>query len=209
VFGSRLNLFSFENGVALALNAVPNDIMALEADNNNLYIGTTDGMHVLTGLSGDLEIFGPSRFPVYTIYPDYDRILAGGEFGLYSYDRNDKSWIQALPFGIRDIVKFSDEYFLLGVNNQLLRYKPFDPDAEIDTNWIMLPYFNIYDIDTDSEVIYCASYAGLYYFEPSSGLFKVIYNLPRIKYDHVFIVNNDIIAVSNKGIFKLPIQYRD
>ncbi|OGC41984.1 hypothetical protein A2Y85_06905 [candidate division WOR-3 bacterium RBG_13_43_14] len=209
VFGLRMNLFSFENGVSITLNSTPNEIIALEGDNNNLYIGTTQGMFALTKTSGKLTPFGPSKYSVYAIYPAYDRILSGGEFGLYSYDRNDKSWTQIMPFGIKDIVKFKDEYFLLGLNNQLIRYKPPEDISDADTNWVMLPYFNIYDIDADSDVVYCASYAGIYYFEPESELFKVIYNLPRIKYDHVFVVNQNILAVSSKGIFQLPNQKRD
>lgn len=209
VFGLQTSLYSFENGVSLALSSSPDDIITLNADNDNLFIGTTQGMYVLAKISDKLEDFGPSKYPVYTVYPDFDRILVGGEFGLYSYNRNDSSWIQAFPFGVKDIVKLKDEYYLLGVNNQLLRYKPYTADTIIDTNWIMLPYFNIYDIDADSEVVYCASYAGMYYFEPQSELFKVIYNLPRIKYDHVFVINQDILVVSSKGIFKLPGKYRD
>ncbi len=206
VFGLRMNLFGFENGVSIILSSAPDEIITVEGDSDNLYIGTTRGMFALSAMSGEPTQFGPSRYPVYAIYPAHDRILAGGEFGLYNYDRNDSLWTLAIPFGIRNIVRFRDEYFLLSVNNQLIRYKP---SAGADTNWVLLPYFNIYDIDADDDVVYCASYAGIYYFEPETELFKVIYNLPRIKYDRVFVVDQKIIAVSSRGIFQLPSQQRD
>ncbi len=209
VFGWRMNLINFENGVSITLNSAPEEIITLESDNDILYIGTQQGMFTLTKISGNISPFGPSKYSVYAIRPSYDRILVGGEFGLYNYTRNDSSWSQVIPFGIKDIASFKDEYFLLGLNNQLIRYRPIKNNDNVDTNWIMLPYFNIYDIDADSEVVYCATYSGVYYYEPETELFKVIYNLPRIKYDYVFIVDQNIIAVSTKGIFQISNFFRD
>ena len=154
--------------------------------------------------------FGPDRYAVYVVYPMDNEIFVGSETGFYKYNREFNKWLKEISFGVKDIVELKGALYLLGVNNQIIKYKNIQHDSlKSDTTWILLPYFNIYDIDTDGEVLYCASYAGINYYEPGTEFYKVIYNLPRIKYDYVFAVDNNILAVSDKNIYSLPIEYRD
>ena len=115
-----------------------------------------------------------------------------------------------LNFGVKDIVAINNDIFALGTNNQIMHYSNVADDSpEADTNWYLLPYFNIYDIDTDSEVLYCATYAGIHYYDPASSLYKAIYNLPRIDYQYVFFVDNTILAISSDAVYSLPLEHRD
>ena len=95
---------------------------------------------------------------------------------------------------------------MLGLNTQLMRYTP---KADADTNWSMLPYFNINDIDTDGSVVYCASFAGVAYYDPGTELYKIIYTLPRQQYRYVFVIEDNIFAVSDNNVLSLPSRYRD
>ncbi|MEO0184147.1 MAG: hypothetical protein ABIL40_11825, partial [candidate division WOR-3 bacterium] len=58
-------------------------------------------------------------------------------------------------------------------------------------------------------VLYCATGSGINYFEPLSANYNPIYNLPRIKYNHVAVVDEYIIAVSDENIYRLARKYRD
>ena len=113
-------------------------------------------------------------------------------------------------YGVKDIVGLKDAVYALGTNNQIMCSSNTLTDSLTpDSGWVLLPYFNIYDIDTDNEVLYCATYAGIYYYEPESSLYRVIYNLPRIHYEYVFVIDNALITVSENSIYSLPLEFRD
>ena len=84
-----------------------------------------------------------------------------------------------------------------------------DSTVHDTTNWFLLPYFNIYDIETDNEVLYCASFAGVYVYEPETEFYQMVHSLPSLSYDHVFVIDNNIVAVSKGNLFTLPVKYRD
>jgi hypothetical protein len=154
--------------------------------------------------------FGPQRYAVYYVYPTDDAVYAGGEFALYKYSRSERIWSTVLGFGVKDIVGLKDDIYTLGTNNQIMRILDTSADTlNADSSWVLLPYFNIYDIDTDDEVLYCATYAGIYYYEPEDALYRVIYNLPRIKYDHVSVIDHQLIAVGENSVYSLPLEHRD
>lgn len=210
-------IISFENrvsridgGIAFTLSNFPTDILSLGQDEECVYVGTRSGLFkIIKGTDVPIP-FGPDRYSVHAVYPTADAIFVCGDFAVYKYNRKQNRWSKVLNYGVKDIVELKDELYLLGVNNQLIKYHTLQGDvSSADTNWILLPYFNIYDIDTDGEVLYCASYAGIYYYEPDTELYKVIYNLPRVKYDYIFVVDENIVTVSNKVIYRLPIEYRD
>lgn len=207
-FENRLS--RFDGGMVFSISNFPTDVISLSQDEENLYIGTRSGMFkIIKGTDIPLP-FGPDRYAVHAIYPTEHAIYVGDDFALYSYHRGEKSWSKMLNLGVKDIIELNDELYLLGVNNQLIKYRTGESDAAgADTNWILLPYFNIYDIDTDGDVLYCASYAGMYYYEPHTEFYKVIYNLPRVQYDYVFVIDDTLVTVSNDVIYSLPIEYRD
>jgi len=189
-------------------------ILSLTADQSHLYIGTSDGMFGLLLNTREPYEFGPDRLPVYAVYATADHIYAGGEMALYRYERSAEKWSKIINHGIKDIVPVKNELYLLSVNNQLIRYREPGPDSlsgggNSDTSWTLLPYFNVYDIDADSEVLYCASYAGVAYYDPADQLYKTIYNLPRIPFTAVYICDSEILAVSSLGIYRLPTRLRD
>jgi hypothetical protein len=184
-----------------------NDVLALSSDSQYIYAATRSGLFkIIRGTSNEIP-FGPNRYAVYYVYPTEDAVYAGGEFGLYRYDRSADQWTTVFDFGVKDIVGLKGNIYALGTNNQIMR-APND-SLTADSNWFLLPYFNIYDIDTDNEVLYCATYAGIYYYEPETSLYKVIYNLPRIYYDYVFVIDKALIAVAKEAIYSLPLEYRD
>lgn len=207
-FGNQISRTN--GGMVFSISNFATDILSLNSDDVYLYIGTNSGLFKMYKESREPIPFGPGQFAVYAVCPTRDDIFVGGEFAFYQYNREKNTWSKVLPYGVKNIIKIKDELYLLGFNNQLIKYRNTQNSSpDVDTNWVLLPYFNIYDIDTDNEVLYCASYAGIYYYEPDTELYKVIYNLPRIKYDYVFVADNNIIAVASKNIYLLPIEYRD
>jgi ligand-binding sensor domain-containing protein len=186
------------------------DVLTLNEDHDYLYVGTRSGLYRLKKGTSNAVPFGPDAYAVYYVYPSENAIYVAGEFALYRYDRKEMEWETAFNFGVKDIAGIGQEIYALGTNNQIMHSPRAQNDsASADTSWLLLPYFNIYDIDTDGADLYCATYAGLYYYEPSSELYKVIYNLPRIPYEHVFVISGNIIAVSRNSVYALPLEYRD
>jgi hypothetical protein len=187
-----------------------NDVLTLNSDSGYIYAGTRSGLFKIERGTNNEIPFGPDRYAVYYVYPTEDAVYAGGEFALYKYSRGDETWTTVFNFGVKDIVELKDDIYALGTNNQIMRSPGTHTDSLTpDSSWILLPYFNIYDIDADDEVLYCATYAGIYYYEPDASLFRVIYNLPRIPYEYVFIIDGTLIAVSRNAVYSLPLEYRD
>ncbi len=206
--GNRLS--EMESGVMLTVGNTTADILTLSADDSYIYIGTRSGLRRMERGSQTLMPFGPDRYAVYSIYATDETIYAGDEFALYAYDRLLRTWAEVVPLGIKDIVELKDNLYLLGLNNQLMR-RPLHQDTTVqDTaDWFFLPYFNIYDIDTDGDVLYCASFAGVYAYEPETEFYSMIHNLPSLRYDHVFIIDSTIVGVAQDNLYALPIEHRN
>ncbi|OPX17758.1 hypothetical protein BXT86_04785 [candidate division WOR-3 bacterium 4484_100] len=180
-------------------------VLCLNQDTQNIYIGTTQGLFRLPIRANEPLPFGLKDFAIYVIHPTEDKIYIGGENGFYRYDKKSKTWSRPISFGIKDIVSIGHNLYLLGLNNQLISYQSDASDS--DTTWFLLPYFNIYDITTDQEVLYCASYSGVYYYNPQSSSYQIVHQLPRIKYDYVFFVGDKLIAIADKKIYALSEEY--
>ena len=186
------------------------NVLALSSDSQNIYVGTQSGLFVVNKHSSRILPFGPDQYAVYCVYPTDEAIYVGGEFSLYKYARNRKEWTTLSNFGIKDIVGIEGNIYALGTNNQIMQFESPTGDSSVpDTGWILLPYFNIYDIDTDDRVLYCATYSGMYYYDPAASSYNVIYNLPRISYDYVYVIDEYILAVSKNSMYLLPLEYRD
>lgn len=211
VIGFENRISRVDGSMIFSISNFTTEVHELDSDEQYIYVGTHSGLFKMYKGTSEPIPFGPDRFPVYAIHSTQDAIFVGGEYAFYKYSKVNKMWLTVLPYGVKDIAEIEDELYLLGVNNQIIKYKKTQGDdlGNVDTNWILLPYFNIYDIDNDNEVLYCASYAGIYYYEPHTELYKVVYNLPRIKYDYVFLTENNIVAVSRSTIYSLPLKYRD
>ncbi len=187
-----------------------NEILTLSSDSGYIYVATRSGLfRIERGTNSEIP-FGPERYAVYYVYPTEDAVYAGGEFALYKYTRSEQTWTQVYNFGVKDITGLRGRIYALGTNNQIMSSTAAPDDSlKSDSSWILLPYFNIYDIDTDDEVLYCATFSGVYYYEPDEGTYRIIYNLPREPYENVFVVNDELIAVSRDAIYSLPVKYRD
>lgn len=211
VIGFENRISRVDGSVIFSISNFTTDIYELDSDEQYIYVGTHSGLFKMYKGTSKSVPFGPDRFPVYAIHATEDAIYVGGEFAFYKYSKEDDVWLKILPYGVKEISEIKDELYLLGVNNQIIKYKRTQGEdlGNIDTNWILLPYFNIYDIDTGNEVLYCASYAGIYYYDPDTELYKVINNLPSIKYDYVFLTDDNIVAVSRGTIYSLSLKYRD
>ncbi|KPK63881.1 hypothetical protein AMJ83_05395 [candidate division WOR_3 bacterium SM23_42] len=186
------------------------NVLSLGSDEDNIYVGTRSGMYkIIKGSSIEIP-FGPDRYAVYYIHPTEKAVYVGGEFALYKYNKVIEGWSTIYNFGVKDIVSIENDIYSLGLNNQIIRYSDVvDDSLGTDSSWMLLPYFNIYDIDTDNDVLYCATYSGIYYYDPASATYKVIYNLPRIHYDYVFVIDERILAISKNSAYSLPLEYRD
>lgn len=214
VIGIGGQLASLSGTLVFPIAEFKSKILSLAVDQSRLYIGTSDGMFGLIADTREPYEFGPDRLPVYAVRATADYIYAGGEMALYRYDRRAEKWSKVINHGIKDIVPVRNDLYLLSVNNQLIRYHEPGPDSlagagENDTSWTLLPYFNVYDIDADSGVLYCASYAGIAYIDPADQLYKTVFSLPRIPFASVFILDDEILAVSSQGIYRLPTRFRD
>ncbi|MGB3341389.1 MAG: hypothetical protein WBB37_07910 [bacterium] len=216
LFQDKDIIVTFENrisnagaGVLITISNIDREVLCIASDDTMTYIGTTSGLYKKYNKIPGAEPFGQYKYAIYSIYPMSEEIFAGGETGFFKYNKHNKEWSKELGFGVKHIVESQNKLYLLTTNNQIIQYKNTKQNTSPDTGWVLLPYFNIYDIASDDEVIYCASYAGIYYYEPGTEAYKVIYNLPRIKFDQVFVLNKTIIAVSSENIYTLPVEYRD
>jgi len=211
IYVARNNrIFKTSGNLGFPVSDFTKNVLALGSDSENIYVGTSSGLFKIVKDTQSKIPFGPELYAVYYVYPTADAVYVGGEFALYEYVREKKEWMTVLNFGVKDIVAIKNTIYALGTNNQIMRYSDAPSDSlAADTSWYLLPYFNIYDIDTDNEVLYCATYAGIYYYDPTSSLYKAIYNLPRIDYGYVFCVDNTILAISRDAVYSLPLEYRD
>jgi hypothetical protein len=212
IVGTGSQLASLTGTLVFPITEFQSNILSITVDQSHLYIGTSDGMFGLIADTREPYEFGPDRLPVYAVHATADYIYAGGEMALYRFDRRVEKWSKILNYGIKDIVQVKDELYLLSVNNQLMSYHEPKIDSlpgDSAASWTLLPYFNVYDIDADSEVLYCASYAGIAYYDPADKLYKTIYNLPRIPFTAVYILDSEILAVSSQGIYRLSTRLRD
>ena len=211
IFLARNNeLIRTSGALEFSVGGFTNDILAIASDSSYIYAATHSGLfRIAQGTSIEMP-FGPQRYAVYYVYPTEEAVYAGGEFALYKYSRDDRTWTTALGFGVKDIVRLQDDIYALGTNNQIMRVldEPVDSLAP-DSGWVLLPYFNIYDIDTDGDVLYCATYSGIYYYVPEASLYRIIYNLPRMQYDYVSVINDQLVAVGKNSIYSLPLEHRD
>jgi hypothetical protein len=211
IFLARNNQLIRTSGtLEFPIGGFTNDILSLGSDSSYIYAGTRSGLFRIAKSTSTEIPFGPQRYAVYYVYPTEEAVYAAGEFALYKYSRGDRNWTTVLGFGVKDIVGLKDEIYALGTNNQIMRVldEPADSLAP-DTGWVLLPFFNIYDIDADDEVLYCATYSGMYYYEPEDELYRIIYNLPRIQYDYVAVIDDQLIAVGKNSIYSLPLEHRD
>lgn len=206
--GNRLS--EMESGVMLTVGNTTADILALSADESHIYIGTRSGLLRMEKGSRTPLSFGPDRYAVYSVYATDEKLYAGDEFALYAYDRLTHTWAEIVPLGIKDIIELKGDLYLLGLNNQLMRYPlSHDMTAQDTVDWFLLPYFNVYDIDTDDDVLYCASFAGVYAYEPETEFYTMIHDLPSLRYDYVFVVDSTIVAVSQDNLYAIPVEYRN
>ncbi len=186
------------------------EILTLQTDDKNVYVGTRSGAFRIIEGSGEAIPFGPTQYAVYAIHTTPQAVYVGGELGLYEYDKEKGEWSTLLNFGVKDIVQVADNIYSLGTNNQIIRHAAAVTDTTQDNaGWDLLPYFNVYDITTDGAVVYCATYSGVYYYEPANESYRIIYNLPRIPYETVYVIENRLMAISDKMIYFLPLEYRD
>jgi hypothetical protein len=202
----RNRLSRLVGGTQISLNTFNSTVRSLSDDESYIYVATSAGLYRMPKGTNDARLFGPDRFPVHVVYPRDDYLYVGGEHALYAYDKKNATWTKALPFGVRDITGIGDDLYLLSQESQLVRYHPNAEAASgIDTSYVLLPYFNINDITADGEILYCASFAGMNYYNPRTEIYGTIHDLPRIEYLYTFTAGDDIIAVSRDNIFSLPV----
>jgi len=208
-YGNQLTKIT--GAVSMPLVQFRNTVLTLNFDEFSIYVGTDDGMYRILRESNEPLDFGPDRYPVYIIFPTKNQLFVGGEFATYRFDRSTNKWFPLLSRGAKDICEANHIIYFLTTDNQLIQYAPLHDYtlSENDTLPIVLPYFNIYDIDSDGKILYCATASGINYFDPERQLYNPVYNLPRIKYNYVAVIDEDIIAVSDQNIYRLPIRFRD
>jgi ligand-binding sensor domain-containing protein len=201
----------FSGSMTFPITTLDNSIITLGIDNESIYAGTSDGMFRIVRGTREAVQFGPDRYPVYIIFPGDSGLFVGGEAGFYRYSENSGKWEVVMKRGVKDIARLRDDLYLLTLDNQLIRFRPAQKDYSSmeDTTWTFLPYFNVYDIDTDGEVLYCATFAGVNYYDPATSHYHAVNNLPRVRYDYIFTGKEELFAVSDQGIFRLSLKYRD
>lgn len=204
-------LAKITGNVTIPISEFRNKVLNVSFDEFSIYVGTDNGMYKILKETNEPIAFGPERYPVYIIFPSSGQLFVGGEFATYRYDREANKWFFVINRGTKDICEINNMLYFLTTDNQLIQYYSAN-DSSIskdDTLPIILPYFNIYDIDTDGKFLYCATASGINYFDPEHQLYNPVYNLPRIKYNFVALTDEDIIAVGDINIYRLAVQYRD
>ncbi|MEO0206860.1 MAG: hypothetical protein ABIL22_09345 [candidate division WOR-3 bacterium] len=205
------NLTKISGAVSVPIAQFRNAILSLSSDETNIYVGTNDGMYRILRETSEPIDFGPDKYPVYVVYPTAEQVFVGGEFATYRFDRAGGKWYKVFPRGTKDICEVARSFYFLTTDNQLIQYSPSYDSVinENDTVPIILPYFNIYDIDSDGEMIYCATGSGINYFDPKTQLYNPVYNLPLIGFNYVAVVDEYIVAISDQNIYRLAIKFRD
>ncbi len=204
-------LVKITGNVTMPITEFHNTVLNVSLDEFNIYVGTDNGMYKILKETNEPIAFGPDRYPVYIIFPSHDQLYVGGELATYRYDYETNKWFSIINRGTKDVCEINNMLYFLTTDNQLIQYSSTADLSLIknDTLPIILPYFNIYDIDTDGKFLYCATASGINYFDPERQLYNPVYNLPRIKYNFVAVTDEDIIAVGDINIYRLPLQYRD
>ncbi len=205
IFGIENRLLKLSGTFTYPISDFKGRLLCLARDTRYIYIGTGQGLFRLPRSGNEPTLFGPAGRAIYAIFITENRIYAGGENGFYCYDKKNTTWSIPFNFGVKDIVSIGKDLYLLSLNNQIIKYLP--EQSHSDTTWFLLPYFNIYDITTDQQMLYCASYAGVYYYNPETMTYQIIYHLPRIKYDYLFFIQEKLIAVGDNKIFSLSKEY--
>ncbi|MGB9720183.1 MAG: hypothetical protein ACPL28_01705 [bacterium] len=208
-YGNQLTKIS--GVVSTPVTQFRNVILSLNFDETDIYVGTNDGMYRILRETNEALDFGPDQYPVYVVYPTAKQVFVGGEFATYRFDRAGGKWYKVFPRGVKDICEVAHSLYFLTTDNQLIQYSP-SYDSVLNENSelpIVLPYFNIYDIDSDGEILYCATGSGINYFDPKTQLYNPIYNLPRIKFNYVAVIDEYIIAISDQNIYRLGVRFRD
>jgi len=205
------NAISYLSGtMVFPIDDFKSAVLTAATDARYFYVGTGTGMFRIERGTNEALAFGPEKQPVLAIAPVGDETYVGTEFALFRYRLNADRWDRIFPRGVKKIVALGPDMFFLSLDNQLIKFRPAADDTRIDdSTWVLLPYFNIYDIETDNSVLYCASYNGLNYYEPGTSLYKPIYNLPRQKYNSILVADPYLFAVADRLIYRLPILSRD
>jgi hypothetical protein len=174
------------------------------------YVGTGTGLFRIERGTSEAMAFGPHKQAVFSIASVGDMTYAGTDRALFRYRTGTDQWDLIFPRGVKKIIPLGPAIFFLSLDNQLIKFQPGPGDTMIgDSSWVLLPYFNIYDIETDGAVLYCAAYNGLNYYEPGTGLIKPVYGLPRQKYGSVLVADRFVFCVGDRLLYRLPLSYRD
>jgi hypothetical protein len=205
------NAISYISGTAVfPMDEFSSLILSAAASPRYFYVGTGNGMFRIERGTSEALAFGPEKQPVLAIAPVGDVTYVGTELSLFRYRASADKWARIFPRGVKKIVPLGSEIFILSLDNQLIIFRPDADDTLVgDSSWVLLPYFNIYDIESDGAVLYCAGYNGLSYYEPATGLLKTIYRLPRQKYNTILVTDQYIFAVADRLIYRLPVTSRD
>ena len=199
---SQLSILS--GTMVFPISDFPTRVLSLGADEHRYFIGTEWGMFQIPRGTREPLNFGPDKNPVRSILTIDGHTYVGTDFALYRSDSTGTAWDTIMPFGVQKMFPVGTDLYCLSVSNQLIRCRP-----DADSQWILLPYFNIYDIETDGAVVYCAGYNGLNYYDPARGFYKPIYRLPRVAYRHVFLVEEHLLVVADDGLYRLAVGDRD
>lgn len=202
VSGNRVIMLS--GTMVFPLYSFPVQVLTLSTDGQRYLIGTENGAFQIFKGTNEILEFGPRRYPVRTIMNLGDQIYLGTDNALYRFDSTGHTWKTIMPFGVKKILPVDSELYCLSPGHQLICCHP-----GADSQWTLLPYFNVFDIATDGAVIYCAGYNGLNYYDPATGFYKPVYRLPRVAYRHVFIVEQHLLVVADNGLYRLALADRD
>lgn len=204
LIASDSRLSTLTGTMVFPISEFPTRILSLGADEHRYFIGTEWGMFRIPRGTREPLDYGPDQGPIRSILTLDGRTYVGTDFALYRGDSIGTRWDTIMPFGVQKMIPLGPDLYCLGVNNQLIRCRP-----DADSQWTMLPYFNVYDIETDGAVVYCAGYNGLNYYDPGRGFYKPIYRLPRLAYRHVFLADGHLLVVADGGLYRLAVGDRD
>lgn len=204
LIASDTRLSALSGTMIFPVSDFPARVIALGADDRRYYIGTEWGMFQIPRGTREPLGFGPDRDPVRAILACGGHVYVGTDFALYRGDSTGTAWDTVMPFGVQKMLAVGSDLYCLSANNQLIRCRP-----DADSQWVLLPYFNVYDIETDGAVVYCAGYNGLNYYDPDRGFYKPVYRLPRVAYRHVFFADGRLLVVADDGLYRLAAADRE
>lgn len=211
IFNPDDNSFSYiETGPGLSLPS--EDINCIEADDEFIYIGTTDGLYMWNREYNDIEkiIKKSNGLPddiILSLQKLGDTILVGTVGGLsYIFSNGDSlGYIRPNQFINNDIYDFelTDSTLWIASSSGAYQYHLKTKDLQKFQDPHLIVFDRAYKIEKSGNKLWFASDAGYVSLDLETGETRPYQSLARNSINRALAVNEDVAAIASEHGFKL------